>query len=75
MQTFKIEIREFLSRIVEVEASNSEEAILKVNELYRNEEIVLDSDDYLTTEIEEYKYEGPSISFTARIDENWNCIY
>jgi hypothetical protein len=45
MQTFKIEIQEFLSRIIEVEAETKDKAISKVRELYRNEEIVLDSDD------------------------------
>jgi len=57
MGTFKIEIQEFLSRIIEVEAETKDEAISKVRELYRNEEIVLDSDDYVTTEIEIYDYE------------------
>jgi len=57
METFKIEIQEFLSRIIEVEAETKDEAISKVRELYRKEEIVLDSDDYVTTEIEIYEYE------------------
>lgn len=51
MEKFKVEIQEFLSRIVEVEANSSDEAIFKVRELYRNEEIVLDYSDYVTTEI------------------------
>lgn len=55
METFKIEIQEFLSRIVEVEAYNAEDAISKVKKMYRTEEIVLDSEDYLTTKIEEYE--------------------
>ncbi|MFZ4797312.1 MAG: DpnD/PcfM family protein [Bacteroidia bacterium] len=54
MKTFKIEIQEFLSNIVEIEAENISDAISKVKELHRNEEIVLDSDDYVTTEIKEY---------------------
>lgn len=57
METFKIEIQEFLSRIIEVEAETKYEAISKVHELYRNEEIVLDSDDYVSTEIEVYDNE------------------
>jgi hypothetical protein len=57
METFKIEVQEFLSRIIEIEAKSAEEAISKVREMYRNEEIVLDSDDYVTTEIEIYEYE------------------
>lgn len=57
MKTFKIEVQEFLSRIVEIEAKNIDEAISKVTEMYQNEEIVLDSEDFVTTEIGEYKYE------------------
>jgi translation initiation factor IF-1 len=55
METFKIEIQEFLSRIIEIEANSNEEAIAKIKEMYRKEEIVLGSEDYVTTEIEEYK--------------------
>ena len=54
METFKIEIQEFLSKIIEVKADNIEEAVLKVKKLYKDEEIILDSDDFVTTEINEY---------------------
>lgn len=54
MKKFKIEIQEFLSRIIKVEALNAEEAVSKVRAMYRKEEIVLDSEDYVTTEIQEY---------------------
>jgi DpnD/PcfM-like protein len=54
METFKIEIQEFLSRIVEIEAKSIDEAISKAKEMYQNEEIVLDENDYVTNEIEEY---------------------
>lgn len=52
MQTFSIEIQEFLSRIVDIEANSEEEAISLVKNMYRNEEIVLDDFDYVTTEID-----------------------
>jgi hypothetical protein len=52
METFKIEIRELLSRIVEVEATSIEEAISKIHEMYRKEEIVLDSSNLVSTDIE-----------------------
>jgi len=55
METYKIEILEFLSRIVEVEANSSNEAILFVSEMYKNEEIILDSFDFITTEIDVLK--------------------
>lgn len=51
MNTYKIEIQELLSRVIEIEASSAEEAIDKAREMYRAEEIVLDGDDYVDTEI------------------------
>lgn len=54
METFKIEVQEVLARIVEVEAKSVEDAIIKVKEMYRNEEIVLTVEDYVTTEIDEF---------------------
>ena len=47
---FKIEIREVLSRVIKVTSKTQTDAILKVQEMYRNEEIVLDSEDYISTE-------------------------
>ena len=55
MSKYKIEIKETLSKIIEIEASSSQEAIDKVKEMYRAEVIVLDSDDYVSTEIDEYE--------------------
>lgn len=50
METFKIEVKEKLSRIIEIEANSMDEAYLKVKEMYRNEEIVLDANDYVDTD-------------------------
>lgn len=50
METFKIEVKETLSRIIEVEASSENEALSKIQDLYNKEEIVLDADDYVETE-------------------------
>ncbi|MFY7734276.1 MAG: DpnD/PcfM family protein [Bacteroidia bacterium] len=50
METFKIEVTEKLSRIIEVEASSEDEAFSKIQDLYSKEEIVLDADDYVETE-------------------------
>jgi DpnD/PcfM-like protein len=52
METFKIEVQEILSRVIFIEAENQEDAILKINKMYRNEEIVLDAQDYLDTNIQ-----------------------
>ena len=54
MTTHKIEIKETLSRIIEIEAASAEEAIDKAREMYRAEEIVLDEDDWVGTEIDEF---------------------
>ena len=51
MSILKTEITETLQRTIEVEAENEEDALRKVKELYRNEEIVLDSSDFVGVEI------------------------
>lgn len=52
---YKIEIKETLSKVVEIEAVDEGEALRKIEEQYRNGEIVLDSGDYVDTEIEVYR--------------------
>lgn len=47
----KVIIEEVLSRCVEVEADNDEEALKIVNEQYSNCDIVLTADDYAETDI------------------------
>ncbi len=51
MKKYSIEVLEVLSRIVEVEASNEEDAIKLVRRKYQKCEIVLDDSDYKLTEI------------------------
>ena len=51
METFKIEIQELLSRTIDIQAQNIEEAIEKVNKMYNSEKIVLDYDDLTKREI------------------------
>lgn len=51
MKKYSIEILEVLSRIVEVEAANEDDAIERVRQMYRKCEIVLDDSDYKATEI------------------------
>lgn len=48
-RTFHIEIVETLSQIVEIVAEDEQSALLKAQELYRNEEVILDSEDYMDT--------------------------
>lgn len=48
---YKVNIEELLSRIVEVEADNEEDAENKVRAMYNKEEIVLDADDLSSVEL------------------------
>ena len=52
---FKVEIKETLSRIIDIEADNEEGAIRESKKQYMNENIVLNTDDYIDTEINIYK--------------------
>ena len=47
MKTYEVEIEEVLQRRVRVDAENEEEAIKQVKEKYKNEEIVLDYNDFV----------------------------
>jgi 3-dehydroquinate dehydratase len=51
MTKYRIEIKEVLSQIVEMEADEENDAVEKVRQMYRNCEIVLDSSDYTETNI------------------------
>lgn len=50
MEIFKIEVKETLSRIIEIEANSNEEALFKIEDLYKKQDIVLDADDFIETE-------------------------
>lgn len=52
MKKYQIEVREVLSRVIEVEANNENEALDKVYEMYDNEKIVLDWHDLVEHEID-----------------------
>lgn len=50
METFKIEVKETLSKIIEIEANSNEEAILKIKDLYNKQDIVLDENNFVEVE-------------------------
>ena len=52
---YKVEIKETLSRIIDTEAENEEGAISKAREQYKNQKVILDSSDYIDTEISIYE--------------------
>ena len=47
MGTFKIEVQEFLSRVIEIDAKDVQDAFAEVQKQYKNEKIVLDYNDML----------------------------
>ncbi|SLJ83394.1 DpnD/PcfM family protein [Psychrobacter sp. DAB_AL43B] len=53
---FQIEIVETLSNIVEVNAKNEQEALLKAQDMYRNEEVILYPDDCIDTKFNIFEY-------------------
>ncbi|MBE5805988.1 MAG: DpnD protein [Clostridiales bacterium] len=55
MKVYKIEVEEILQNVYEIEANSLEEAIDKAEEMYRNEEIVLDYEAWKETNYREYE--------------------
>ena len=55
-KVFQIEIIETLSNLVEISAENEQEALLKAQELYRNEDIVLYPDNLIDAKFNIFKY-------------------
>lgn len=58
MPKFNVQVKEILRRVVEIEAETLEEAIDIAKDMYQNEEIVLDADDFafvgITEETDDY---------------------
>ena len=52
MKKYRIEVKEVLSRVIEVEANDEDEGLDKVYEMYDNEKIVLDWHDLVEHEID-----------------------
>ncbi|OUQ29768.1 DpnD/PcfM family protein [Massilimicrobiota sp. An134] len=50
MAKYKVEITEILQYQEIIEAENEQEALIKLKEKYRNEELVLNEKNYITTE-------------------------
>ena len=54
MQTFKLEIQETYSKIVEIEAETLSDALDIAHDMYNDEEIVLDASDFVINTIDEH---------------------
>lgn len=57
MPKFNVQVKEILRRVVEIEAETLEDAINIAEDMYQNEEIVLDADDFAYMKIDEVKDE------------------
>ena len=51
-KTYKVTVTETLQRTITVNAHNEYEAVQKVQDLYNNEDIILDSNDHINTDID-----------------------
>lgn len=67
MKTFEIEITETLQVVQEVEAKNYDEAFELINNKYKNEEIILNSEDYVETDIKPFLN---SVCYSPYIESN-----
>lgn len=47
MDKYKVEITETLQKIVEVEVDSKEDALHKVMKMYKNEEVILNDNDFV----------------------------
>ncbi len=51
LNTYKFEITEILQKIVNIKADSKKEAYKIIGDMYKDEEIVLDSDDFIESVI------------------------
>ena len=70
MKKFNVEVVETLSRVVEVEAKTYEEAEAKVDEMYDNQEIVLDWNDLESQSL--YPYPSSEIAKSFNVNINFD---
>ena len=55
-KVFQIEVVETLSNLVKISAEDEQGALLKAQELYRNEDVVLYPDNLIDTKFNIFKY-------------------
>lgn len=57
MKVYQIEIEETLQKVVKIKADSLDDAISIAEERYRNEEYILNEDNFMGAEFREYKDE------------------
>ena len=72
MSKYQVEIVETLSRVVDIEANNYEEALEKAQKKYDNSDVILDWEDLESVDYKEYPYPKMKDDFTLQIDYNNN---
>lgn len=70
MKKFNVEVVETLSRVVEIEAKDYNEAVLKVADKYHNEDIVLDYNDLEKTDYKAYPSRELANSIKMNVEYN-----
>jgi hypothetical protein len=75
METFKIEIQELLSKVVEVQAENISEVFSKVNDQYKSAEIVLDYNDFVEMDFIDINTQSKSNETKNLIKEVVDYLY
>ena len=55
-KVFQREIVETLSNLVKISAENEQEALLKAQDMYKKEEVILYADDCIDTKFNIFKY-------------------
>ena len=70
MRKFNVEVVETLSRVVETEAKDYNEAVLNVADKYHNEDIVLDYNDLEKTDYKAYPSRELANSIKMNIEYN-----
>lgn len=63
MKEYHVEVTETLSRVVKIEASSAQEAMQRVREMYRREEIVLGDADFVGTEFKDADFVGTESNY------------
>lgn len=70
MKKWVVRVEETLCKMVEVEAEDSQEAIEKVRDAYRNADIVLDYEDYVDTDFDCETEQDGSYTCDMTLDED-----
>ena len=55
MKEYQVEVEEVLQRVIKVKANSEDEAIDIITRRYKDEEIVLDSEDFMDYDIHIYE--------------------